>query len=121
MSERIRPVSIVFIFFSLVFQGAAVVLGKTAALRMESQTAAAFLSNIWYLGAVSCLLFQAFFWQLVLREVRLFVAYLFTSLNYFVVLGASRLFFHERVTGFNIVGAAVIVAGVYVVVREDLA
>jgi len=120
MIDRVRPVSLLFLALSLCFQTTAIVLGKTAALRMGSPTPAAFFSSPWYLGGLACLVLQAFFWQLVLREVRLFVAYLVTSLNYFLVLAASRVFFLERVTSFNVVGAAVIVAGVYLVVREDL-
>jgi drug/metabolite transporter (DMT)-like permease len=120
MSSRIHPVYFIFLFLSLLSQGTAVVLGKAAAVRMGTPTASAFLSNPWYLGGLACLVLQAFFWQLVLREIRLFVAYLVTSLNYFVVLAASRVIFMERVTMANVAGAAVIVVGVYFVVREDL-
>jgi drug/metabolite transporter (DMT)-like permease len=120
MTERLRPISIVFIVLSLSCQAVAVVLGKTAALRIGAPTPGAFLTSPWYLGGLACLVLQALLWQLVLREVRLFVAYLVTSLNYFLVLAASRIFFLESVTTANVVGAAVIVAGVYLVVREDL-
>ncbi len=120
MKGRARPISVLFIFLSLFLQATAVVLGKTAALRMGSPTLSAFLGSPWYLVGLACLILQAFFWQLVLREVRLFVAYLFTSLNYFLVLAASRVFFSERVTSLNVIGATIIVAGVYLVVREDL-
>ncbi|HXA16311.1 MAG TPA: hypothetical protein VN380_04930 [Thermoanaerobaculia bacterium] len=120
MIDRVHPVSFLYLVLSLCLQATAIVLGKTAALRMGSPTFSAFLSNPWYLGGLACLILQAFFWQLVLREVRLFVAYLVTSMNYFLVLAASRVFFLERVTSVNVIGAAVIVAGVYLVVREDL-
>lgn len=120
MNNKIHPSSLLFLALSLFFQTAAVVFGKTAALRMGSPTPGAFLSSPWYLGGLACLILQAFFWQLVLREVRLFVAYLVTSLNYFLVLTASRVLFHERVTNLNVLGATVIIAGVYLVVREDL-
>ena len=120
MNERVRPVLWLFLILSLLSQVAAVVLSKIAALRMGSPTLSAFLTNRWYLGALACLILQAFFWQLVLRGIRLFVAYLFTSLNYLLVLTASRIFFLERVTPLNLIGAVVVVAGVYIVVREDL-
>lgn len=87
---------------------------------MGKPTLSAFVTSPWYLGGLACLILQAFFWQLVLREVQLFVAYLVTSLNYFLVLAASRILFLERVTSLNLIGAAVIVAGVYLVIREDL-
>jgi drug/metabolite transporter (DMT)-like permease len=118
--QRIRAAAFVFLGLSLVFQATSIVLGKTAALRMGKPTLTAFLTNPWYLGVLTCLALQAFFWQLVLREIRLFVAYLVTSLNYFLVLAASRFFFLERVSTANFIGVAVIVAGVYLVVREDL-
>lgn len=117
---RARPVAFLFLGLSLFFQAGAGVLGKTAALHMGKPTVSAFLTNPWYLGGMACLLSQAVVWQLVLREIRLFVAYLVTSLNYFVVLAASRFLFLERITLLNVAGAAVIVAGVYLVVREDL-
>lgn len=120
MNHGIRATSLLFLSLSLAFQATSVVLGKTAALRMGKPTLTAFLTNPWYLGGLACLVLQAFFWQLVLREVRLFVAYLVTSLNYFLVLAASRFFFLERITSLNVAGVAVIVAGVYLVMREDL-
>jgi len=119
-NERVRPVLWLFLTLSLVCQASAVILGKVAALRMGHPTVAAFIGSPWYLGTLICLMLQAFFWQLVLRGVRLFVAYLFTSLNYLLILAASRIVFLERVTPLNLIGAAVIVTGVYVVVREDL-
>jgi drug/metabolite transporter (DMT)-like permease len=119
-NEPVRPVLWLFLTLCLLCQVAAVVLGKIAALRMGHPTFAAFLSSPWYLGTLVCLMLQAFFWQLVLRGVRLFVAYLFTSLNYLLILAASRIVFLERVTPLNLIGAAVIVIGVYIVVREDL-
>jgi drug/metabolite transporter (DMT)-like permease len=120
MRDRILPASWLFLSLSLLFQATAGVLGKAAALRMGKPTLIAFLTNPWYLGGLACLVLQAVAWQLVLREVRLFVAYLVTSLNYFLVLAASRIFFREVVTIAHIAGAVVIVAGVYLVVREDL-
>lgn len=118
--EPLHPISLLYIFLSLSFHAAGAVLGKTAALRMGNPTLSAFLGSPWYLGGVACLALQAFFWQLVLREVRLFIACLFTSLNAFLVLAISRVVFDERVTSLNVAGAMVIVAGVYLVVREDL-
>jgi drug/metabolite transporter (DMT)-like permease len=121
MNGRVRPLSFVFLALSLSFQTAAVILGKIAALRLGHPTLGAFLSNPWFHGSLACLILQSVVWQLVLREVRLFVAYLVTSLTYFLVLVASRFLFLERVTILNIIGAAVIFAGVYLVLREDLA
>jgi drug/metabolite transporter (DMT)-like permease len=120
MRDRLHPIRWVFPILSLACQAAAVVLGKYAALRMGVPTGAAFLSNSYYLAGLGCLVLQALFWQLVVREFRLFVAYLFTSLNYLLVLAASHVLFLEHISVANVAGAAVIIAGVYMVVREDL-
>lgn len=120
MNNRVSGIHWLCLALSILLQATAVVLGKTAALRMDSPSLGAFLTSPWYIGGLSCLVLQAFFWQYVLRGVRLVVAYLVTSLNYFVVLAASRIFFAERVTVPNVVGACVIVIGVYLVGREDL-
>ena len=120
MNDRVRPIHWLYLALSLSCQLTAVVLGKAAALRLGTPTLGAFLTNPWYLGGLVCLVLQAVFWQLVLRDLRLFVAYLVTSLNIFLVLAVSRVLFLERVTVLNIVGASVIVVGVHLVIREDL-
>ena len=120
MTARVPAVYWLCLILCLFCQAMAVVLGKIAALRMATPTPGAFLSNPWYLAGLASLVLQAVFWQVVLRGIRLYVAYLFTSLNYFLVLAASRVFFLERVSSLNVIGATVIVAGVYLVVREDL-
>jgi drug/metabolite transporter (DMT)-like permease len=119
-SERVSPVHWLFLALSLSCQLLAVILGKVAALRMGAPSVTAFLTNPWYVGGLACLLLQAVFWQVVLRHIQLFIAYLATSLSYLLILAASRLFFHERVSAFNVAGGVIIVAGVYLLVREDL-
>jgi drug/metabolite transporter (DMT)-like permease len=118
--NEVRPRAWLFLALCIGFQTTSVMLGKVAALRLAKPTPAAFLTNPWYLGGLACLVLQAFVWQLVLREVRLFVAYLAMSVNYFLVLAGSRIVFLERVTALNVIGVAVIIAGVYLVIREDL-
>jgi drug/metabolite transporter (DMT)-like permease len=120
MSDRVRFITWLFLILSLLFQVTAIILGKSAALHMGSLNFSAFMRNPWYLSSLVFLVLQAFVWQLVLREVRLFVAYLCTSSSYFLVLAASRFLFQERVTIWHVIGATVMVAGVYLVVREDL-
>jgi len=120
MLDRSHPARWIFLVLSLLCQTAAIVLGKYAALRMGAPTPGAFLTNPFYLAGLGSLALQAVFWQIVVRGFRLFVAYLFTSLTYLLVLGASRVLFLEHVTAANVIGAAVIIAGVYLVVREDL-
>ena len=97
----------------------AVVLGKTAAFRMGTPTVEAFLTNPWYLAGLACLVLQAFCWQIVLRGIQLFVAYIVsTGLNYLLILAASSVFFRERLSAWNVAGAAFIVVGTCLMVRE---
>jgi drug/metabolite transporter (DMT)-like permease len=98
-----------------------VVSGKAAAMQMGTPTLGAFLSNRWYVASLTCLVLQALFWQLVLREVRLFVAYLFSGFSYFLVLIASHVIFMEHVTGANWAGVLAIIVGISLVIREDVA
>lgn len=121
MNEPIRPVYWILLGLCLVFQVTAVILGKTAALRMGTPTLVAFLTNRWYLAGLGCLLLQAVCWQLVLRRIRLVVAYPITSLSYLLILGASRVFFLERINSFNITGSFVIVIGAWMVIHESWA
>jgi len=78
MNDRVRPIHWLYLTLCLFFQVTAIILGKTAALRMGTPTLGAFLTN------------------------------------------PRRVFFLERVTFLNIVGASVILSGLYVVVREDV-
>jgi len=121
LKDQIDPGHWLSLALSLLCQVTAVVFAKQAALSMEGFTPGAFLTSPWYLACIGCLVLQAFFWQIVLRRIRLFVAYLVTSLNYFLILIASRVFFAEQLTLFHFAGAALIVAGVFGVVREDVA
>lgn len=106
---------------SLAFQTTAVILGKTAALRMGAASLMAFLGNRWYLAGLGCLALQATCWQLVLRRMRLNVAYLATSVSYLLILAASLVFYAERITVFNLMGSLLIVLGVWMVLREGRA
>jgi drug/metabolite transporter (DMT)-like permease len=119
MSESIRPIDWLLLALSLLCQTAAVILAKSAALRMDAPTPMAFATNAWYVGGLGCLVLQAFLWQLVLRRFRLTVAYLVTSLNYLLILAASRLVFLESVSVFNVVGSVVIAIGVFFVISGN--
>ena len=114
----VRPIHWLLLSLSLLFQTFAVVLGKTAALRMGTPTVTAFVTNRWYLAGLACLGLQAFCWQLVLRRMRLSVAYLATSVSYLLILAASRFVFAEPINRFNLIGSVVIVVGVWLVVNE---
>jgi multidrug transporter EmrE-like cation transporter len=120
MSSRVSPEHWLYLALSVLCQVTAVVLGKTAALHMEVPSPVSFLTNPWYLAGLACLVLQALFWQLVLRGVRLFVAYLAASINYVLILLASRIFFQEALTLPRVVGTSLIATGVVLVIWEEL-
>ena len=117
MSERAAPLYWLCLVLSLLCQVSATVLGKMAAQRMGAPTVAAFATNPWYVGGLLLLVLQAFFWQIVLRHIPLFIAYLTTSLSYLLLLAASRFVFEERVSSLHVAGAVLIAAGVTILVR----
>jgi undecaprenyl phosphate-alpha-L-ara4N flippase subunit ArnE len=119
VNQSVRPIHWILLVLSLLFQVTAVILGKTAALRIGTPTPVAFLTNGWYVGGLGCLLLQTVCWQVVLRGMHLTVAYLVASLNYLLILGASRIFFSERINAFNLGGSAAIIVGVFLVIREN--
>jgi multidrug transporter EmrE-like cation transporter len=86
---------------------------------MGTPTIDAFLTNPWYLAGLGCLVLQALCWQIVVRAIQLFVAYIVsTGLNYLLILAASSVFFRERVSVWNVAGAALILIGTCLLVRE---
>jgi drug/metabolite transporter (DMT)-like permease len=114
----IRPADWGLLGLSLALQVTAVVFGKLAALEMPAFTFSAFVTSPLYLSVLALLALQALCWQVVLRRIPLVVAYPFTSLNYLLILGASRVFFEEPISVFNVVGSVVIIVGVCLVVQE---
>lgn len=64
-------------------------------------------------------LVYAFLWQKVLKRLPLVMAYANKAVTVIWGLVWGYLFFHERITFFNIAGAAIIVGGVYLVVSGE--
>lgn len=69
--------------------------------------------NPFYMLSLGFLLLQAFVWQQALKRYSLTFAYPLMSLANFGILFASSLLFDEGITASNLVGLAVISAGVY--------
>ncbi len=66
--------------------------------------------GIYFLGTI--------FWLTALSRVNLSFAYPFTSLSYVLMLLASWLILHETITPMRVVGAAVIIAGLFLIARS---
>ncbi len=62
----------------------------------------------------------AVLWQIVLKRVPLFIAYANKGMMIFLGMIFGYFFFHEQVTLLNIVGTAIIAAGVIVMMTEEL-
>ena len=58
-------------------------------------------------------------WMFVLSRMRLSAAFPLTALGYVLIIGVSWTVFDEPVTGLQIVGGAVIMAGVWLIGRGD--
>lgn len=103
-----------WIFLSLLFQVLTMILGKVAALRLRSFTLQEVAHNGPYLASLACLACQAVTWPQALRRFPLFWAYMFMSAIFLAIPVVSALFFHEPVTSRNLLGSAVIMAGMAV-------
>lgn len=89
-----------------------------------SKTAAQYelLSKEWiiFYGLVICILgFYAIAWQQVIKHLPLIVAYANKAVTTIWGLIWGFLIFHEKITPLKIVGAAVVIIGVYFVVTGD--
>ena len=115
---KANGIGFLYLFLSLLFQSAAFGIGKQAALTIESFTLFNVLSNPFYLASIGCLGFHAIVWQLVLRIYPLSFAYFFMSLVFVNILLISHLFFDEAISINNILGSAVIMAGVLILSRD---
>ncbi len=111
-------IGFLYLFLSLLFQSAAFGIGKQAALTIESFTLLNVLSNPYYLASIGFLGFHAIVWQLVLRIYPLSFAYFFMSLVFVNILLISHLFFDEVISITNILGSAVIMAGVFILSHD---
>jgi multidrug transporter EmrE-like cation transporter len=116
--HKVRPLYWLLLALSLLFQVTAVVLSKVASQRLAASSLPAFLTNGWFLAGLGCLGLQAVCWQLVLRCIPLVVAYPITSVNFLLLLAASRIFFGEPINAFHVAGAVVIVVGVRMIISE---
>jgi multidrug transporter EmrE-like cation transporter len=107
-----RSSAFLWIFLSLTFQILSLGFGKAAALRTNALSLLNLGHNGPYLASLLCLACQAITWPLALRRFPLFWAYLFMSGLYLAIPMVSRFYFHEPLTGRNLIGSLVILAGI---------
>lgn len=87
--------------------------GKQAALAQIGSGLHLFFLNPFYLATMACLVLQVLVWPLVLKRVPLGFAYGFNSLGYVATLALSHWVFGEIITVPNLLGAGLIVAGLW--------
>ena len=107
-----RLQALAFLVCSLLLQTAAGLLGKMAALRIESNGMLEVAFNPFTLASLACMGVQAVVWPLALRGIPLSTAYSFTSIQIVNTLLVSRFFFGEQVSPANVAGAVLIMAGI---------
>lgn len=109
----------IWLWASLILQSLSVAFGKQAAISMEGYTPVSIATNLFYILSLLFLGLQALTWQLALTKHPLSYAYFFMTGVFVSVLGLSYFVFDETLTPQNYVGAALIVAGIYVMTRPD--
>ncbi|WP_419874594.1 EamA family transporter [Candidatus Pristimantibacillus sp. PTI5] len=107
-------INFIYLLLSIIFQSAAFILSKFAAVDLQTDNIISLLFNSNYIFSIICLAFQAVFWQLTLRKIELSIAYPLTSLNNVFILVASFIIFKEQITYNNILGVSIIMAGIVI-------
>lgn len=113
MKENVRKYSLLYLAF-FVYSGTTV-FSKYAAIHAGLN-----FSFFMYLGLeVLCLGIYAILWQQVLKNMSLITA--MSSKGIVVIIGLfwSLLLFDEWVSMFNVIGAAIIIAGIWVVTSDE--
>lgn len=113
-----KYLNFIFITFSILFQSLSGILGKYAAISIDLNNPLTIISNVFYLLSLGCLILQALVWQQALKHYDISLAYPFQSLTMFIILIFSYVFFHEEISGFNILGACIIFSGIFLISRE---
>ena len=101
----------------------ALLLYSLTAIASKLASAEPFLSwkYLLYMGfQFAILAIYAVLWQIVLKKVPLFIAFANKGMTIFLGMIFGYFIFHEEVTVFNILGTAIIAAGVIVMMTGEL-
>ena len=88
--------------------------GKQAALVQRGVGLHLFLLNPFYLLLMVCLALQAVLWPVILKRVSLGFAYGINTLSLPITLAISYYLFNESITRANVLGAGLIMAGLWI-------
>lgn len=89
-----------------------------AALSLWPTFSLRLMSNLWFLGGLSCYLISLFLWLAVLGKLQVSQAYPLLSLGYVLTAVVGYFFMHEDVNLVRIAGLALIIAGIIVISRS---
>jgi multidrug transporter EmrE-like cation transporter len=73
---------------------------------------------LWFGGAIVVIGTYAILWQQVLRRIELSTAYMFKGTTLIFTMLIAALLFGEAITGMNILGSILIVAGITLLARS---
>jgi drug/metabolite transporter (DMT)-like permease len=113
-----RRMGMVFILLSLLFQSGSVIFGKFASLTSTGSNPLLLILNPYYLLTILSLFLQALTWQQTLRFYPLGWSYMFMSGIYPDIMLSSFFIFGETITPANVIGAAIILTGVFTLVLQ---
>ena len=105
------------LFIPVLIMAAGQISAKTGSLILASQET--FSLNLFLVLSYLFLIIRGFIWIFIIRHVELSTAYPVMSLNYVIVLLISAFVFGEKITPFNAAGAALITAGVLLLLNEN--
>lgn len=102
----------IYILLAIIFQSLAIIFGKAASITIGAFDLSSILNSKFYFLSLACLFGQAIVWQFALQKVDLNRAYFYMSAVYFAIMLSSYFIFHEKITIFNLAGAAIILIGI---------
>ncbi|MBT2989876.1 MAG: hypothetical protein KME65_13055 [Candidatus Thiodiazotropha sp. (ex Ctena orbiculata)] len=106
--------AILLLVMAILCRSLAFVFAKYAALESIGAGVTGIIVNIFYFAEIMALGFQMLFWMLVLKRLRLNIAYPAMSSVYAINLGWAWYLFDEHVTMLHIVGCIIIMIGIVI-------
>ena len=102
------------LFIPVLLMAAGQISAKTGSHMLSSS----FSINIFLVLSYIFLISRGFIWIFILRYTELSTAYPVMSFNYVLILFISAVFFHEKLTIFNILGSVLITAGILLLLHD---
>jgi drug/metabolite transporter (DMT)-like permease len=118
-SKKSIAIAIVLLFMAVFCRSLAFVFAKYAALKSIGSGIVGIIFNYYYWAEIMALGFQMIFWIMVLKRLRLNVAYLAMSSVYAINLAWAWYLFDEKVSFYHIIGCAIIIFGIVLAISAQ--